>query len=133
MNPKYSEFIVPFFSSSDVIFVPLYQCIICFVHVFMVNALFIIIIMALAPDSISIWLRYEVKYSMLLRLKESGQASDSAVHGSLNKLFSDFVKCRLNTNSIQQIISSVIFHGWLVKFINVCIMLCILMTPHVHI
>ena len=50
--------------------------------------------MALAPDSISIWLRYEVayvvktvKYSMLLRLKESGQASDSAVHGSLNKLF----------------------------------------------
>ena len=80
-NQKYSEFIVPFFSSSDVIFVPLYQCIICFVHVI------IIIIMALAPDSISIWLRYEVKYSMLLRLKESGQASDSAVHGSLNKLF----------------------------------------------
>ena len=27
--------------------------------------------MALATDSISIWLRYEVKYSMLLRLKES--------------------------------------------------------------
>ena len=43
----------------------------------------VIISMALAPDSISIWLRYEVKYSMLLRLK----ASDSAVHGSLNKLF----------------------------------------------
>ena len=48
------------------------------------------IIMALATGSISIWLRYEVKYSNMLlkkRLKESGQASDSAVHGSLNKLF----------------------------------------------
>ena len=44
-------------------------------------------IMALATDSISIWLRYEVKYSMLFRLKESGQASDSDVHGSLNKLY----------------------------------------------
>ena len=42
-------------------------------------------IMALATDSISVWLRYKVKYSMLLGLKESG--SDSAVHGSLNKLF----------------------------------------------
>ena len=51
------------------------------------KCIIIIIIMALAPDSISIWLRYEVKYSMLLGLKESGQASDSAVHGSLNKLF----------------------------------------------
>ena len=42
MNPKYSEFIVPFFSSSDVIFfVPLYQCwpLTCFVHVFKVNVL----------------------------------------------------------------------------------------------
>ena len=29
--------------------------------------------MALATDSISVWLRYEVKYSMLLGLKESGQ------------------------------------------------------------
>ena len=29
--------------------------------------------MALATDSISIWLHYEVKYSMLLRLKESDQ------------------------------------------------------------
>ena len=39
-------------------------------------------IMAPATDSISVWLRYEVKYSMLLGLKESGQVSDSAVHGS---------------------------------------------------
>ena len=39
--------------------------------------------MALVTDLISVWLRYEVKYSMLLRLKESGQVSD-AVHGSLN-------------------------------------------------
>ena len=45
-------------------------------------------IMALVTDSISVWLRYEVKYNMLLRLKESGQVSDSAaVHGSLKKLF----------------------------------------------
>ena len=44
-------------------------------------------IMALATDSISVWLHYEVKYSMLLRLKESGQVSDSDAHGSLNKLF----------------------------------------------
>ena len=43
--------------------------------------------MALATDSISVWLRYEVKYSMLLRMKESGQVSDSAVHGSLHKLY----------------------------------------------
>ena len=44
-------------------------------------------IMALVTDLISVWLRYEVKYNMLLRLKESGQVSDSAVHGTLNKLF----------------------------------------------
>ena len=44
-------------------------------------------IMALVTDLISVWLRYEVKYNMLLRLKESGQVSDSAVDGSLNKLF----------------------------------------------
>ena len=89
--------------------------------------------MALATDSISIWLRYEVKYIMLLRPKESGQASDSVVYGSLNKLLKKyFVKCRLNTNNIQKNFSSVIFHRSLVKF-NVCIMLWILMTPHVHI
>ena len=29
-------------------------------------------IMALATDSISVWLRYEVKYSMLLRLNSQG-------------------------------------------------------------
>ena len=46
-------------------------------------------IMALVTDLIFVLLRYEVKYNtgMLLRLKESGQVSDSAVHGSLNKLF----------------------------------------------
>ena len=68
-------------------FVPLYQCwpLICFIHVFKVNVLSYL--MALETDLISVWLRYEVKYNMLLRLKESGQVSDSAVHGSLNKLF----------------------------------------------
>ena len=43
--------------------------------------------MALVTDLISVWLRYEVKHNMLLRLKESVQVSDSAVYGSLNKLF----------------------------------------------
>ena len=70
-------------------FVPLYQCwpLTCFVHVFKVTAYRYYHIMALVTDLISVWLRYEVKYNMLLRLKESGQVSDSAVHGSLNKLF----------------------------------------------
>ena len=58
-------------------------------------------IVALVTDLISVWLRYEVKYNMLLRLKESGQVSDSAVHGSLNKLHLYFVKCRVNTNNIH--------------------------------
>ena len=44
-------------------------------------------IMALVTDLISVWLRYEIKYNMLLRLKESGQVSDSAVHGGFNRLF----------------------------------------------
>ena len=43
--------------------------------------------MALVTDLISVWLRYEVKYNMLLRLKESGKVNDSAVLDSLNKLF----------------------------------------------
>ena len=43
--------------------------------------------MALVTDVISVWLRYEVKHNKLLRLKDSGQVSDSAVHGSLNNLF----------------------------------------------
>ena len=84
--------------------------------------------MALATDSISVWLRYEVKYSMLLGLKESGQVTPLYMVAKI----SYFVKCRVNTNNIQQIFISVIFHRCLVKF-NVCIMLCILMTPHVHI
>ena len=68
MNPKYSEFIVPFFSSSDVIFVPLYQMLAINMFCTCFQGKCIIIF----------W---------LLRLKESGQVSDSAVGGSLNKLF----------------------------------------------
>ena len=88
MNPKYSEFMVPFFSSSDVIFcTPLSMLAInmfctCFQGKYIIN-----LWLNIVTDSISFWLCYEVKYSMLLRLKESGQVSDSAVHGSLNKLF----------------------------------------------
>ena len=85
--------------------------------------------MALVTDSLSVWLRYEVKYNMLLRLKESGQVNDLVY---MVAQISYFVKCRVNTNNIQQIFISVIFHVWLVKF-NVCIMPGILMTPHVHI
>ena len=71
MNPKYSKFIVPFFSSSDVIFVPLYQCMICFVHVF--HGKCIVILWLLQLDQSLFGYVYEVKYSMLLGLKESGQ------------------------------------------------------------
>ena len=62
-------------------------------------------IMALATDSISVWLCYEVKYSMLLRLKESGQVSDSDVHGSLNikaiLLNVDYTQITYNKSSVQ--------------------------------
>ena len=78
MNPKYSEFIVPFFSSSDVIFcTPLSMLAIkMFCTCFQGKC---IIILWFLTDLISVWLRYEVKYNMLLRLKESGQVSDSAI------------------------------------------------------